>query len=168
MDLYLARHAEAARVGGEITHDADRILTPKGVEDAALMGRVLIRLDPGLKIVATSPLKRAVQTGELIAKSLKGGQKILTTGNLAPGFKHRALVEELFVLSGGDRIVAVGHQPDVGEFLSFLVAGSAQATVAIPPAAVARIFVPQPGSTEEPMLHWLLTPEIAAELDHKS
>ncbi|MBP1647501.1 MAG: hypothetical protein H6Q30_946, partial [Bacteroidetes bacterium] len=38
MNLYLARHSEAVATGGSVVRDADRPLSVRGEEDAALMG----------------------------------------------------------------------------------------------------------------------------------
>jgi len=158
------RHAQAAPAGGSITRDADRILTPRGEEDAATMGRVLKRLDSNIDMVVTSPLARARQTGEIVGTEMSAHPIVHVSNNLAPGFRTQSLFEELIALSAGAGIVAVGHQPDLGKFISFLIADSSSAAIAMESGAVAKIHLPSPLSSREAYLSWLITPEAAQNL----
>ena len=163
MILYLIRHAEAVRVGGSIQRDADRMLTQQGEQDSVLMGRALTRVEPSPGIVVTSPLTRAVQTGQLIAHEICHSES-RATENLAPGFRHKDLLEEILSVAGEGNIVVVGHQPDMGAFLSYLISDSARAFVVFPPAAMAKVSVPASNPAGESTLHWILTPETVRHL----
>jgi phosphohistidine phosphatase SixA len=100
--LYLVRHAEAAP--GE--PDELRALTPAGREVARALGEQLAgeRLDA----VLTSPLLRARETAEAIAKA--SGLEAEADERLAPG----ATVDDVraAVAGRGERVAVVGHQPD--------------------------------------------------------
>ncbi len=157
MNLYLIRHAEALPVGGAVTRDADRHLSPRGEEDAMLMGRALSLLDPGVDIIVTSPLVRAVETGEIIGKEITGHPIMHVSEHLAPGFNDKALFRELLSLGAGSNIVAVGHQPDLSDFVSFLIASGQAASIAMTAGSIAKLVVE--GSEPEGHLAWLLTPE---------
>ena len=164
MNLYVVRHAEAM-VGqsqpstqGVITRDTDRPLTVRGKDDAELMGRALARLDPFIDVIVTSPLLRAVQTGEIIGHEISNHVNLHTSMNLSPGFRPDALVEELLAISGGANLVAVGHQPDLSMFIAYLIAESPRAAVAMEPAAIACIKLTPRANRVESELHWLLTP----------
>ncbi len=164
MNLYLARHAEAVPVGGRILKDADRTLSPVGEAHAEQMGKVLAKIDPGIHVVATSPLVRAVHTGEIIGHQVSDRPVFHVTEHLAPGFREMRLLETLYALSGGGSIVAVGHQPDVSAFVSYLIAGAMSAAVAFPPGAVACLSIQQVSSRPEAHLCWLLTPDVVKSL----
>jgi len=172
MNLYLMRHAEAVPVGANggrtIARDADRPLSDTGEKEAALVGRALARLDSTVRLVMTSPLLRAVQTGEIIGREIGRQATPRTSTNLSPGFTSEKLVEEILTLSDGGSIVAVGHQPDLSMCISYLIAGSGSATVAMEPGAVACVKVTPRGRRAESQLRWLLTPEVAASIDSLS
>ncbi len=115
MILYLARHAEA--VPGE--PDELRALTPQGRKQSRELGTRLaadgIRGVP----VLTSPLLRARETGEEIARAI--GSAVTPDERLAPGATAddvRAAVE-----GQGERVVVVGHQPDCGRIAAELTGG---------------------------------------------
>lgn len=162
MNLYVLRHAEALPVGGIITRDADRHLSPRGEEDAELMGKVLAHLDPNVDIIVTSPLLRAVETGEIMGKELSDHPIMHVSEHLAPGFSNSALFRELMALSAGSNIVAIGHQPDLSGFISYLIAGSDDAAVAMSAGAIARLIVD--ASHDHAQLAWLFTPEVVKTL----
>ena len=162
MNLYLMRHAEAVPVGGEVARDADRPLSARGEHDAALVGKALVRIDPSVDVVVTSPLLRAVQTGDIVRTGIGEHAILQKSTNLSPGFSVERLMEELTVLSRGGNVVAVGHQPDLSMCISYLIAVSGAATVAMEPGAVACVKLSPRGRRSESQLRWLLTPEIAA------
>ena len=115
MRLYLVRHAEAAP--GD--PDELRQLTALGKAQAGALGELL--RDEGLQAdaILTSPLLRARETGEELARQL--GTRAEPDERLAPGAnaEHvRAAVE-----GRGENVVAVGHQPDCGQIAAELTGG---------------------------------------------
>lgn len=70
-DFYIFRHGEssynlAGRIQGRTN---DSVLTGRGKEQAAKVGRYLA--DKGIEIIIASPLKRAVQTAEIVDEYLQ-------------------------------------------------------------------------------------------------
>jgi len=105
--VYLCRHAQAAP--GE--PDELRELTPEGVEQARALGIQLAELDEPPRLVLTSPLVRARQTAEAIARAVRVEAQVEEA--LAPGATAAGLAEALAGLQGP--IATVGHQPDCSE-----------------------------------------------------
>ena len=159
MTLYLVRHGEAAPVGGAMTLDADRPLTQRGERDMAALGQVIAHLDRRVAHVLTSPLARARQSGAILASALGNGVVTRTTENLSPGFRPKGLLAELAKIAPEDSVIAVGHQPDLGEFLSSLVTDASHAAVAFPPGGAAGIILQAPPQERKAVLQWLLTPD---------
>ncbi|HXX64326.1 MAG TPA: phosphohistidine phosphatase SixA [Bacteroidota bacterium] len=155
--LYLVRHGEAAPLGGTVLSDEDRPLTPEGERNVAAVARALARLDGDVKTILSSPLRRAVQTAEILASARGGATQVKVTSHLAPGFSRRELLAEIRALGTGVSIIAVGHQPDLGSLLSHLVSDSKVLSVAIPPGAVLRISSAHGQGVSS--LQWLLSPE---------
>jgi phosphohistidine phosphatase len=122
------------------------------------MGRVLAHLDPDVEIVVTSPLVRAVETGELIGKELSHHPIMHVSGHLAPGFSNGALYRELMALGAGASIVAVGHQPDMAAFVSYMISGEENTGLAMSPGSVAKLVL-ESGQARA-YLRWLLPPDV--------
>jgi phosphohistidine phosphatase len=168
LNLYVTRHCEAAPLGGAVQRDADRPLTAGGEDDARLIAGALAALEGSFGLILSSPLERALQTSKIIASLLPGTPPVTTSGNLAPGFRPKTLLAELAQASSVKGVIIVGHQPDLGELITLLVADGSSAGIVFPPGAAAKItFDPAPGGHESG-LHWLLTPETVRRLKEKA
>jgi phosphohistidine phosphatase len=116
MRLYLVRHAEAEP--GE--PDELRRLTPAGREQARQLGQRLRGQDARPEAILTSPLLRARETGDALAKALD--VRTEPDERLAPG----ATVDDVraAVAGRGDQVVIIGHQPDCSQIAAALTGGS--------------------------------------------
>lgn len=117
MELLLVRHAIAVERGsGSYPDDRARPLTPEGRKRMAEVAAGLARLFQPDAIL-TSPILRARQTAEILAKTCRApvsGLDSLGNGDHAAtldGAKRRAV----------DRVALVGHEPWMGELLSYLL-----------------------------------------------
>ncbi len=113
MHVYLVRHAKAEP--GD--PDELRPLAKKGRKQARDLGERFAR--SGADAVLSSPLLRARETAEAIAKAT--GTTVVTDERLAPGATAadlRAAVE-----GRGERVVVIGHQPDFGRIAAAISGG---------------------------------------------
>ena len=112
MRVFLVRHAKASH--GE--PDALRALNGRGRAEARDLARRLAADGVRPAAVLTSPLVRARETAEEIARAT--GTTAEPDERLAPG----ATVEDLLaaVAGRGDPVVVVGHQPDCGRIAAAL------------------------------------------------
>jgi len=108
--VYLCRHAKAAP--GE--PDAARELTGKGRRQAEALGALLAGLPDAPALVLSSPLVRARQTAEAIARAT--GAPLEVEPQLAPGATLDGLRGALAGRLGP--VATVGHQPDCSEIAS--------------------------------------------------
>jgi len=113
MDLILWRHAEAEEGGP----DLERKLTPKGHKHAARVAKWLQQRLPAKFIVLSSPAARARQTAAALATAVK------TAPHLAPGASVAQIIEALDWPHRKGAVVAVGHQPTLGQVVALLVSG---------------------------------------------
>ena len=125
MRVFLVRHAEAAP--GE--PDELRRLTPAGRDAARALGARLATSHP--TAVVSSPLLRARETADLIARACK--LEATTDDDLAPGATTDMLREA--ARDKGETVIAVGHQPDCSEIVLELTGRD----VSFPPAGVAEL-----------------------------
>lgn len=111
--LILLRHAKAERAAAS-GRDFDRPLSPRGEDDARLMGQALARagLKPDLALV--SPAARTARTWEIAAEAL--GEAVVETDPKLYHASPRTL--RGFVEAAEDRadtVVLVGHNPGLQE-----------------------------------------------------
>ena len=113
MRVFLVRHAKAAP--GE--PDELRSLTPEGREQARDLGERLA--GAGVDAVLSSPLLRARETAEAIAKGT--GAPAEADERLAPGASADDM--RAAVAGRGETVVVVGHQPDCGQIAAAIAGG---------------------------------------------
>ena len=125
MRVFLVRHAEAAP--GE--PDELRRLTTAGRDAARALADQIVSEHP--TAVVSSPLLRARETAEVIARACK--LEATADERLAPGATSETLRDA--AADGGETVVAVGHQPDCSEIV-FALTGR---EISFPPAGVAEL-----------------------------
>jgi phosphohistidine phosphatase len=113
--VYLVRHAKAE--SGE--PDELRALNDKGRKQARRLGKRLAREGVRPDAVLTSPLLRARETANAIAKAT--GVTAEPDERLAPGARADDLRDA--VAGRGDTVVVVGHQPDCSQIAAALTGG---------------------------------------------
>ena len=143
--LLLVRHAIAqerddfARTG---RNDGDRPLTEKGRRRMQLAAKGLRSLIDEIDLLTTSPLIRAAETADIISEEF-GGTSVEEVEMLAMG-PADAFLSWYRIASDSGLVVVVGHEPYLGEWASWLLAG---------PSADFMVF-----KKGRAILHWHLAP----------
>lgn len=114
MDLILWRHAEAE----DGLTDLERRLTPRGQKHAARVAEWLLQRLPAKFVVLASPARRAQETAQALGVPLR------TVASLAPGAAVRDILAAVEWPERKSAVVVVGHQPELGRAVAFLVAGA--------------------------------------------
>jgi phosphohistidine phosphatase len=117
MLLYLLRHAEAESVAAG---DFERVLTPKGREQAARAGRFCRQNHLRPEVLLSSPVTRARQTADIVAKGL-GQTEVIEAPWAACGMSPSTAMDELKAFRRFESVMVVGHQPDLGELAGALL-----------------------------------------------
>ena len=162
MELYIVRHgiAEGVREGGA---DADRALTRKGRKRSRWAAECLARVGCRPDCIATSPLRRARQTADVLAGVLCPGTKPQEWDSLSPDGDVGGLTACLREL-GCRTAVVVGHMPGVAEMASQLIAGEGSAEIVFKKAGACRIDFDGEPSEGAGRLVWLMQPRQFADL----
>ena len=153
MRLYLLRHAIAAeRNPVEYPEDAERPLTPRGVERLKRVLDGLKELEVECQRIVASPYRRTRQTAEQAGRKL--GAPVELCPELVPGGNYHA-----FPWSNlqGDTMV-VGHEPDLSLLGSWLLTGSDQPIFSLKKAGIACLERDDTGGRYR--LSWLLLPKL--------
>jgi phosphohistidine phosphatase len=161
MDLFILRHGEAEPRAADID-EFDRALTSKGREDVRKVAAWIKSADLSFDLIATSPLKRARETAEIVAKSL--GKKSEIWPSLAPEGGRKALVLEISQLEGTGSLLIVGHEPLLSTFIRQVIAGDDRASILLAKGGMARIKNVTIADPIAGDLHWLITPRLVQTL----
>jgi phosphohistidine phosphatase len=123
LELYVARHAEAARTGGV----EGRPITEAGREDARRMGRALAAAGVRIAAVWHSGKLRARQTAELLAGAVGFRGELEVRSDLDPHSDPSSVLEA--VLEARGPVLLVGHLPHLERLASKLLTGNENAGV---------------------------------------
>jgi len=160
VELYILRHGEAGKRIPSGSKDSERPLTVAGQEEIVEIARALAKLNVGFDFVATSPLKRARQTAETVARVLKVKKGSMEEWNeLKPEGKRAELYRKLSQFKSESSVLAVGHEPYLSTMVSEIVFDGGAGRIVLKKAGLAKITVTafQPRARGE--LRWLLTPK---------
>jgi len=119
MILYVMRHAEAVDECETLT-DEWRYLTEKGRSVTEKMSATIAGIGPKTRLTVTSPLTRAVQTAEIMARKACRKNIVVSSGLLLPGSDIGELVSYLKRCEEAKRVMVVGHQPQLGMLIATL------------------------------------------------
>lgn len=119
-------------------------------------------MDLSFDAVISSPLVRARQTAGVIVRELRMKCDVRLTANLAPGGSPAALVRELKGLKpGADRVLLVGHEPDLSSLASLWLTGRAGLAVTFKKGGLCKLNVDRPRAGRCATLEWLLPPRLS-------
>ena len=154
LTLWLARHGEAVDPDQART-DFDRALTDTGRRRLAESSRWLLGREQPPELILHSPLVRALQTAETIAKEV--GTDLVTVrveNRLAPGIDTDELLKYLSS-TATECIACVGHQPDMSRCLSEMIGGG---HLHYSPGTIAGVVFNGPIIRGGGHLRWLVDP----------
>lgn len=159
MILYVVRHAEAVELGTPgAARDFDRALTPHGRDQARALASALARLKCEVDAVVASPLVRAHQTAVELLNVWAPGGRVTTCDALAPDHYKPGKLAEFLARVPGESVAVVGHMPDLGAFVEWLI-GAAAGTIPLAKAACACAEFDGPPGRAAGALKWLAGPE---------
>lgn len=158
MILYLLRHAIAEDVAAS-GRDADRALTTDGKVRMRRAADGLRALEVRLDLVLTSPYRRAVETAEIVARTL-GAAETQVLSELAAGSDIPVLLGALRPYRHLQALGLVGHQPDLGCLASLVMTGSPHACpLSLKKGGVACLEIATSRGPLRGELLWLATPK---------
>ena len=152
MNLYFARHGEAENT----VPDEKRKLSGEGKKIIKKSCGLWKNYVDGFDAIISSPLIRAVETGEIIKSEFESNTKILTDGKLRPGCRSESIIELANSLNSKS-IIFIGHQPDFGQIISQLISVS-EVSMKIKAGAFAKISFEGKAVLSKGRLEFLLPP----------
>ena len=159
MNLYILRHASAGTRRANPALDTKRPLDKEGKEQCLLIGNYLNALKVQFDLIASSPLKRALQTASLVGTEVAYDAKIQVTSALSPSGTLAAFQQFVFRLSSFENVLIVGHNPNLAQFLGS-ICSSGRLNARMHKGAMAHVDC----STHPGQLLWLVDPRILRQV----
>jgi phosphohistidine phosphatase len=157
MILYLMRHANAGTIRENPTLDLKRGLVKEGKEQCMLMARVLGAMKAPIDVIVSSPLKRAMQTAQLVGTELGYDAKVEVSASLGLNGSYTEFQNMLAKYADREGILAVGHNPNLFQFLGRLITGNGGASIRMRKGSIARVDLDR----HPPRLQMLIDPRSA-------
>ncbi len=158
MKLYLIRHAPAElRHEFALTGQPDHLrpITLKGAERTQKMIQYFKKSEEDIQVFLKSPFIRCVQTGDVFKEDFPDA-KFLQTENLCPDHSAQKLYEEIQSYNV-DSLGIIGHEPDLGQFLSWLLFRQATDHFPLKKSGMAKVDLYKDGRS---YLKWMLRPKL--------
>ncbi|MCX6683130.1 MAG: phosphohistidine phosphatase SixA [Methanoregula sp.] len=157
MDLFVLRHGKAGP-SSDGPDDSKRALTGDGKKEIRKIGKWMRRKKFRFNVVATSPLTRASETAEIIARSLGQKKRLAVWEELAPGGDVDTICYHAAQYGEDAAVLLTGHEPLLSMLVSRIIAGNDTASLILAKGGLAKIrnysFDKRPSGD----LQWLLTP----------
>lgn len=158
MDVYFLRHGEAVRKEEWNGGEAERPLSAAGAARMEREAASLASLRIAPVALLASPLLRARQTAEIVARHLRPPVAVTVDERLAPGFGPDALRRILAEHTGSKALLLVGHEPDFSATIAKCVGGG---RIELKTGGLARVVLDDPAKPSG-ILSWLLGAEVLA------
>jgi phosphohistidine phosphatase len=132
MNLFILRHASAGTSRLNPLLDVKRPLDKEGKQHCLRLAQILNALKISFDLVISSPLKRSLQTAQLVATETGYEPRIQLSEGLAPSATFADFQEVLKQANGSENVLVVGHNPNLQTFLGSLLATPGTLTRGIP------------------------------------
>jgi phosphohistidine phosphatase len=163
MEVYMLRHGDAVPRGTPGYPNDDRPLTEEGIKKLTESAKGIASLVEGFDVIISSSMVRALHTAKITAEAVGYEKEIPTTEYLIPGNPMRSLFNFLKDYNDIERLLLVGHEPQLGYLASYLL-GIQEHVIEFKKGGVCRIDISGFPSKKKGVLVWHLTQKHLTEL----
>jgi phosphohistidine phosphatase len=164
MNLFILRHASAGTRRINPLLDLKRPLDKEGKRHCLHLGMILNAMNLNFDLIVSSPLKRSLQTAQLVGTETGYESKILISNALAPTATLEQFQRLLRECAQYENLLVVGHNPNITTFVGALIGtpigDTARPRVRIRKGSLARLTMQRGPAT----LQWLMEPRIVRAL----
>ncbi len=172
LNLFILRHASAGTRRDNPKIDIKRPLDKDGKSHCLHLAHVLNGLKLSFDLIVSSPLKRCLQTAQLIGTETGYETRILHSKALEPEATYAQFQRLIAECRTFENVLVVGHNPTLTQFLGHLIAPVAPATSpdaeAVPRPAQVRMrkgTIARVSFDRSPaLLQWMLDPRLVRAL----
>jgi phosphohistidine phosphatase len=159
MDLILIRHAEAGERDPNTWPDDDlRPVSADGQRKQTAAAEGMQKLGIEFDFLVTSPLLRARQTAEILARAYAWKEPPLADDILGHGCTTTAVIKLLAKFPPAASVALVGHEPAFSKVAAALIGRSGDAGLRLRKSGVIGIRFEGPAEAGTGMLEYLLKP----------
>jgi phosphohistidine phosphatase len=139
MDLYILRHGKAGKRDASFEDDRERPLTAKGRKEMEEIARWIVASGIEPDWIATSPLVRARETANIVARALGVMDRLEEWEELAVGQDPESVLGRLASKGTDTQGMVVGHEPLLSGTIAMLISDDGSARITMAKGGVAKI-----------------------------
>jgi phosphohistidine phosphatase len=160
MLVYVLRHgiADDAKPGEP---DSSRALTAEGRKKLAAVLDRAKKAGAAPSVILSSPYLRAKQTARMAAQAFSCEGALVETSALVPSGSPELVWDEVSEYRSEEQLMVVGHEPLLGELVSYLL-DSPSLRVDMRKAALVAISLEGLRGGPRGVLQWMITPKLSA------
>jgi len=159
MEIILIRHAKAeARDPAAWPDDDQRPLTAEGRAEQRAATRAMKKMGVKFDFLLSSPLLRARETADLVAKGYRWTEPPQITEELGHGYAVGAVVKLLAKFPPAATVALVGHEPDLSNLAGALTTKDGRLSIAVKKSGVVGIEFDGPADAGKGTLLFHLKP----------
>ena len=158
MDLLVIRHGVAVEREDWSGNDDLRPLTDDGIAKMRKGAQGLRTIVERVDVLASSPLLRARQTAQIVAKVVEHPREVETVEALEPDQAPETLLAWARGYADEDTVAIVGHEPHLSTLVTWLLTGKRGSAIDLKKGGVCLLRFDDEPKAGEAQLVWLLTP----------
>jgi len=159
MEIILIRHAKAeARDPNSWPDDDQRPLTAEGRAEQRAASRAMKKMGVKFDFLLTSPLVRARETADLVAKGYRWTEAPQVVEELGHGYAVGAIIKLLAKFPPAAAVAMVGHEPDLSDLAGALTTRDGRLSIAVKKSGVVGIEFDGPAEAGKGTLLYHLKP----------
>jgi phosphohistidine phosphatase len=156
MEIYILRHGIAVERGTPgHKKDGDRPLTKEGEDKMHQIAEAMLGMELKFDVILSSPYVRAAKTAQIVANELD--EEVTFTDALLPDGSPPDLIAEIND-EKPQRVLLVGHEPDLGRLVSVLITGGTDAAIELKKGSLCKLTSDKLTFGQCATLNWLLSP----------
>jgi len=159
MEIILIRHAKAESRDANTWPDDDvRPLTAEGRAEQRAATRAMKKMGIKFDFLVSSPLLRARETTDIVAKGYRWAEAPQVADELGHGYSPGAVVKLLAKFPPSAVVALVGHEPDLSDLTAALVTKDGRLNIAVKKSGVVGIEFDGPAEAGKGTLLFHLKP----------
>jgi len=159
MEIILIRHAKAeSRDPNSWPDDDQRPLTAEGRAEQRAATRSMKKMGIKFDFLVSSPLLRARETADIVAKGYRWPEPPQIAEELGHGYSVGAIVKFLAKFPPGAAVALVGHEPDLSDLTAGLTTKDGRLNIAVKKSGVVGIEFDGPAEEGRGTLLYHLKP----------
>jgi phosphohistidine phosphatase len=163
MDVFVLRHGDANTSTKDLVDDSKRMLSASGIKEIENVTKLFSKFEIKLDLIYSSPLRRAKQSSEIIAKTQKKS-KVVYLNELKPEGNVEEICQTLSKQKESSVVLIVGHIPLLIDLINYIISSVIKSDLSLKTGGLCKIKTMSLEPRLKGELEWLLVPKLIRKI----